>query len=250
MPAWGDKDGGLRPAEIEAVVAHVRSFGEAPARRGRPPDPLGGGRSGPGQALYADSCASCHGQAGKGAEGPALNNPSLLRSATDTYLVETIRRGRRGTSMAAFGSPSTTHAALCRRGDRIDRRFHPHLGGEPMKPEDMTRREFLEARPRPDSAPSSPPPAGPGLSTPSRTRCRTTPNRDWERTYRDLWKYDSTFTFLCAPNDTHNCILNAYVRSGVMTRIGPTMRYGEATDLDGNRATHRWDPRVARRDWR
>ncbi len=43
------------------------------------------------------------------------------------------------------------------------------------------------------------------------------PNRGWEHTYRDLWKYDSTFTFLCAPNDTHNCILNAYVRSGVIS---------------------------------
>lgn len=73
------------------------------------------------------------------------------------------------------------------------------------------------------------------------------PNRGWERTYRDLWKYDSTFTFLCAPNDTHNCILNAYVRDGVMLRIGPTMRYGDATDLEGNRASHRWDPRVCQK---
>jgi len=73
------------------------------------------------------------------------------------------------------------------------------------------------------------------------------PSRDWERAYRDLWKYDSTFTFQCAPNDTHNCILNAYVRSGVVTRIGPTMKYGEATDLEGNRASHRWDPRVCQK---
>jgi nitrate reductase alpha subunit len=73
------------------------------------------------------------------------------------------------------------------------------------------------------------------------------PDRAWEHTYRDLWRYDSTFTFLCAPNDTHNCILNAYVRSGVVTRIGPTMRYGEATDLEGNRASHRWDPRVCQK---
>ncbi|MBL8112558.1 MAG: molybdopterin-dependent oxidoreductase, partial [Acidobacteria bacterium] len=56
-----------------------------------------------------------------------------------------------------------------------------------------------------------------------------------------------TFTFTCAPNDTHNCLLRAYVRSGVVTRIGPTMRYGEATDLSGNRATHRWDPRVCQK---
>jgi len=73
------------------------------------------------------------------------------------------------------------------------------------------------------------------------------PDRNWERVYRDLWKYDSTFTFLCAPNDTHNCILNAYVRQGVVTRIGPTMRYGEAVDLSGNRVTARWDPRVCQK---
>ena len=75
----------------------------------------------------------------------------------------------------------------------------------------------------------------------------TYPDRDWERVYRDLWKYDSTFTFLCAPNDTHNCLMNAYIRSGVITRIGPTMRYGEATDLDGNKASHRWDPRCCQK---
>jgi nitrate reductase alpha subunit len=73
------------------------------------------------------------------------------------------------------------------------------------------------------------------------------PDRDWERVYRDLWHHESSFTFLCAPNDTHNCILNAYVRSGVVTRIGPTMRYGEATDLNGNRASHRWDPRICQK---
>ena len=73
------------------------------------------------------------------------------------------------------------------------------------------------------------------------------PDRGWEHVYRDLWKYDSKYTFTCAPNDTHNCLLNAYVRSGVITRIGPTMRYGEAKDLAGNGSTHRWDPRVCQK---
>jgi nitrate reductase alpha subunit len=73
------------------------------------------------------------------------------------------------------------------------------------------------------------------------------PNRDWEKVYRDLWQYDSTFTFLCAPNDTHNCLLKSFVRSGVITRIGPTMRYGEATDLEGNQTSHRWDPRLCQK---
>jgi len=73
------------------------------------------------------------------------------------------------------------------------------------------------------------------------------PDRGWEHVYRDLFHVDSKFTFLCAPNDTHNCILNAHVRSGVITRIGPTMKYGEAADLYGNRASHRWDPRVCQK---
>jgi nitrate reductase alpha subunit len=85
-----------------------------------------------------------------------------------------------------------------------------------------------------------------GLQAPSNPLAAY-PNRDWEKTYRDLFAYDSTYTFTCAPNDTHNCLLNAYVRQGVITRIGPTMRYGEAADLAGNRTTHRWDPRVCQK---
>ncbi|OFW48713.1 MAG: molybdopterin oxidoreductase [Acidobacteria bacterium RIFCSPLOWO2_12_FULL_68_19] len=73
------------------------------------------------------------------------------------------------------------------------------------------------------------------------------PDRGWERVYRDLFAVDDSFVFLCAPNDTHNCLLRAYVRNGVVTRIGPTMGYGEATDLLGNRTSHRWDPRCCQK---
>jgi len=51
------------------------------------------------------------------------------------------------------------------------------------------------------------------------------PNRDWEKTYRDLYHYDSSFTFLCAPNDTHNCLLRGFVKNGIVTRIAPTYGY-------------------------
>ena len=73
------------------------------------------------------------------------------------------------------------------------------------------------------------------------------PGRDWETVYRDIWRYDSKFVFLCAPNDTHNCLLEAYVRNGVIVRIEPTYGYGRATDLYGNRATHRWEPRCCQK---
>ena len=73
------------------------------------------------------------------------------------------------------------------------------------------------------------------------------PNRDWEEQYRDLFRSDSTFHFLCAPNDTHNCLLTTYVKNGVATRIGPSFGYGKATDIYGNRSSHRWDPRCCQK---
>lgn len=73
------------------------------------------------------------------------------------------------------------------------------------------------------------------------------PNRDWERVYRNLFEPDSSFVFLCAPNDTHNCLLKTYVKNGVAVRIGPTYGYGKATDLYGNKASARWDPRLCQK---
>lgn len=73
------------------------------------------------------------------------------------------------------------------------------------------------------------------------------PNRDWEKTYRNIFSYDTNFVFLCAPNDTHNCLLKAYVKNGVVARIGPSYGYGKATDLYGNKASHRWDPRICQK---
>jgi len=73
------------------------------------------------------------------------------------------------------------------------------------------------------------------------------PNRDWERIYRDIFRHDRTFTFLCAPNDTHNCLLRGFVKNNVLVRIEPTYGYGKATDLSGHRASARWDPRCCQK---
>lgn len=73
------------------------------------------------------------------------------------------------------------------------------------------------------------------------------PDRGWERSYRDLFHEDDSFVFLCAPNDTHNCLLRAHVKNGVVSRISPTYGYGRATDLQGNTASHRWDPRCCQK---
>lgn len=86
MPAFG-KDGILKKEEVDQVADHVLALsGKGPA-------------SAAGAKLYADNCASCHGDAGKG--NPDLGAPNLtdaiwLYGGTKTKVVETITNGRKG----------------------------------------------------------------------------------------------------------------------------------------------------------
>jgi nitrate reductase alpha subunit len=75
----------------------------------------------------------------------------------------------------------------------------------------------------------------------------TFPDRGWEKVYRDQFAEDGSFVFTCAPNDTHNCLLRAHTKNGVIVRISPTYGYGKAKDLTGNQASHRWDPRCCQK---
>ncbi|MCC6381895.1 MAG: molybdopterin-dependent oxidoreductase [Dehalococcoidia bacterium] len=69
------------------------------------------------------------------------------------------------------------------------------------------------------------------------------PNRGWEQVYRDQYKYDSSFTFVCAPTCTHNCRLRAFVRNGVVLRTEQNYDHQNIGDLQGNKATIAWNPR-------
>lgn len=115
MPGWL-KEGGLRPQEIRNVLGYIRTIGGVAAEPDTRParwvraDAVQGGR------IFDSACSGCHGKQGRGSEAPALDNKLLLESATDTYLVETIARGRRGTAMAGFLEPSPVRPAL----DRAD----------------------------------------------------------------------------------------------------------------------------------
>ena len=114
MPAWGEKEGGLRPDEIDRVAAHLRGLsGVSFKPESKPPRWVSADAS-LGRRIFAATCAGCHGAKGEGGDGPALNNQVLLKNATDTYLVETISRGRRGTAMNGFAQPSTVHPTLAR----------------------------------------------------------------------------------------------------------------------------------------
>jgi nitrate reductase alpha subunit len=69
------------------------------------------------------------------------------------------------------------------------------------------------------------------------------PNRGWEKVYRDQYRVDGSFSWVCAPNDTHNCLLKAYTRNGVVIRSESGYECGKVMDLYGNHATNHWNPR-------
>ena len=57
------------------------------------------------------------------------------------------------------------------------------------------------------------------------------PNREWEKLYRNQYAYDRSFSWVCAPNDTHNCRITAHVRNGVIVRMGEAYDIGTYADL-------------------
>jgi len=69
------------------------------------------------------------------------------------------------------------------------------------------------------------------------------PDRGWEAVYRDQYRYDRSFTFVCSPNDTHSCRLRAVVRNGVVMRTEQAYDVSRYADLYGNTATAAWHPR-------
>ncbi|MCK9519041.1 MAG: molybdopterin-dependent oxidoreductase [Dehalococcoidia bacterium] len=81
--------------------------------------------------------------------------------------------------------------------------------------------------------------AAPGIENP----LAFYPSRGWEQAYRDQYAYDSSFTFVCAPNCTHNCRLRAFVRNGVVMRTEQNYDGELIADLQGNKSTNAWNPR-------
>lgn len=111
MPAFAQ----LSDAQVDAVVAHLRSWskGSAPALSDAPVK----GDAQHGAQLFAQNCAACHGADGGGGKGtgvtfsrprdlpiiaPALNNPGFQAAASDQMIKATLMNGRPGTPMVSF----------------------------------------------------------------------------------------------------------------------------------------------------
>lgn len=56
-----------------------------------------------GKTLYTENCSACHGFEGKGGTGVPIGLPGFINQVDDLYLSNTIRLGRPGRVMPAFG---------------------------------------------------------------------------------------------------------------------------------------------------
>jgi cbb3-type cytochrome c oxidase subunit III len=99
MPAWGPHAGGLMPEEITAVIEYLRNGATVAAVS---TNPLPAGDAQRGLALFLRNCNGCHGMNGRGGIAPEIGNPVFQQSASDAFIVTTIKNGRVGTAMPAF----------------------------------------------------------------------------------------------------------------------------------------------------
>lgn len=104
------QQGPLSDADVDAIVAYIESWRTAPAA------PVHGqvyvGDPARAEPVYAAQCQQCHGVRGQNGQYASIANPRFLATASDGYLAYTIRHGRPGTPMAAFGEDRLDPRAL------------------------------------------------------------------------------------------------------------------------------------------
>ena len=106
MLAFG-KEGVLKKDQIVTVASYIRSLSGLPTSKGY--DAKAGAK------IFAENCAVCHGDAGKGNQelgAPDLTDKIWLYGSDEPTLIETITNGRSGVMPAWVGrlDPSTIKA--------------------------------------------------------------------------------------------------------------------------------------------
>jgi mono/diheme cytochrome c family protein len=101
MPAWGTKEGGLRPEEIDAVITFLRTLEpKAPTAEEVTAASLDREK---GDRLYLETCSRCHGAHGEGsAVAPPLAAADNPVTTDDSRIYGTVTIGVSGTAMGSF----------------------------------------------------------------------------------------------------------------------------------------------------
>jgi mono/diheme cytochrome c family protein len=101
MPAWHEDAGGLRGDEIQAIVGYLAESRETVSTETfvslEPRDVEAGAE------LFAENCAMCHGEDGRGDVAPGLADSVFQEVYDDRLLGLTIRDGIENTEMPPFG---------------------------------------------------------------------------------------------------------------------------------------------------
>lgn len=135
MSAWSSVRGGpLTAPEIEAVVAHLRSWQTQPAPT-LDERPLSGDVE-RGTTLFVRRCQQCHGPRGTGGKNIRIGEPDLLSSASNGFLRLVIREGRKSTPMVGFGEELGEQAVedLVAYVRSLERSPTPYEPGLSMRP--------------------------------------------------------------------------------------------------------------------
>lgn len=138
MSAWSTFRGGpLQPKEADAVIAYLRGFTDRP--RAVLDESNVGGNADRGQTIYDSECARCHGAKGLGGLFVNIGNPDLIKSASNGFFRDVIRRGRPGTPMpsfeAAIGAQGVEDLlALLRQWQRVPQPMRPPPAKPPPLP--------------------------------------------------------------------------------------------------------------------
>ena len=101
MPAWAQMNGGpLTDEDIRYIVSFLRAWEPAAPEIATEVKPS----ASHGANLFSRTCSICHGEEGKGASAPALNNPARLKSLNDDWYRQTIANGRPAKGMPTWGT--------------------------------------------------------------------------------------------------------------------------------------------------
>jgi mono/diheme cytochrome c family protein len=102
MTAWKEAAAGLKPDEIRSIIKYMTR--NRPEIRPRPFEYAKyQGNDKRGKEIFDVRCADCHGSRGEGGVGLNLRNPVVQQYADPEFLAITLRDGRVGTHMRAFG---------------------------------------------------------------------------------------------------------------------------------------------------
>jgi cytochrome c oxidase cbb3-type subunit III len=95
MPGFAQAVGGdLTDEQIDVLVQGIYEWSKGNNQTGLPPYSAPPGDAHSGAAVYAESCADCHGKEGTGGKAGSVVDPSYLSLTSDQYLRSVIIAGR------------------------------------------------------------------------------------------------------------------------------------------------------------